>query len=293
MGHNYNERSSAVSRYLSVIDEFPLLSEEEERELTAMLVSKDKAKAVNKLVESNLSFVVKIASEYRSPNLPFEDLLNEGNIGLIEAAHRFDHSRGTRFISYAVWWIRRSILRALAQHSNLVRIPSYQMTKIRQFRATERALTGELRRKPDREEISRELQSTIARVDELIWVRQKPISLEDKIGPETDTPISDCLVDQGAENPEEKLLREESQVLIRLALKALSGQERTVIINRFGLEGERILTLREIGKRLGITGERVRQIESQARKRLRKHIFRNRAITFTSKHFPGCHPAPA
>jgi RNA polymerase primary sigma factor len=296
MGRNYNDRSSAVSRYFSEIDEFTLLSEKEEQDLTALLATKDRAKAVNELVESNLPFVARIASEFRNPDLPFEDLLNEGNIGLIEAARRFDHSRGTRFITYAVWWIRKSILRAMSQHSSLVRIPSYQMKKIRQFRATERSLTGELGRKPDREEVSRELQSTIAtiaRIDDLLQVSQKPLSIDDRIGRDTGTPISDCLVDQGAENPEGKLLREESQVLIRHALKDLSDQERTVIISRFGLEGEKVLTLREIGKRLGITGERVRQIESQARKRLRKLISRNRAITSASKHFPGGHPAPA
>jgi RNA polymerase primary sigma factor len=289
----YIDRSSAVSRYFSEIRQFPILSEKEERELTASLVGKDRAKAVNKLVESNLPFVVKIASEFRNPAVPFEDLLNEGNVGLIEAARRFDHSRGARFISYAAWWIRKSILLALSRQSNTVRIPSYQMEKARQVRVTERALARELGRKPDREEISKELQSTIGRIDKVLQVKRNTLSLDAKIGRDKGTPISDCLVDRGAVNPEEKLLREESQDLIRLALKDLSDQERTVIISRFGLEGRKTLTLREVGERLGITAERVRQIEVQAGKRLRKLISRNLAITTTSKHLPGGPPCPA
>ena len=283
MDNRPHERSTVVSKYLTEIGEFPILSREEEQQLAASITSTDKSHALNELVESNLSFVVKIASEYRNLGLPFEDLLNEGNIGLIEAAHHFDHNRGTKFITYAIWWIRKSILRALSQHSNLVRIPNYQMKKVRNVRATEKALARELGRKPDREEISRELQSTIAKIDEILQIKLRELSLDDKIGRDKDTPISDYLVDQASVNPEEELLREESQSLIRLALKDLSGQEQTVIINRFGLEGGKTFTLKEIGERLGISRERVRQIEFQAKNRLRQLISRNRAVASPSK----------
>jgi len=278
MEYRPQERSSSVSKYLSDIGEFPILTREEEHQLAAGLAEKDQAGALNELVESNLSFVVKIASEYRNLGLPFEDLLNEGNIGLIEAAHHFDHNRGTKFITYAIWWIRKSILRALSQHSNLVRIPNYQLKKVKNVRATERALVRELGRRPDREEISRELQSTIAKIDEILQIKLRELSLDDKIGRDKDTPISDYLVDEGSTNPEEELLREESQSLIRLALKDLSEQEQTVLVNRFGLEGGRTFTLKEIGERMGISRERVRQIEAQAKKRLKKLITRNRAL---------------
>ncbi|PYQ14838.1 MAG: RNA polymerase subunit sigma [Acidobacteria bacterium] len=279
MEYRPQERSSSVSKYLSDIGEFPLLTREEEQKLAACLSNKEKVGALNELVESNLSFVVKIASEYRNLGLPFEDLLNEGNIGLIEAAHHFDHLRGTKFITYAIWWIRKSILRALSQHSNLVRIPNYQLKKVKNVRATERALVRELGRRPDREEISRELQSTIAKIDEILQIKLRELSLDDKIGRDKDTPISDYLVDEGSTNPEEELLREESQSLIRLALKDLSAQEQAVIINRFGLQGGRTFTLKEIGERMGISRERVRQIEAQAMKRLKKLITCNRALT--------------
>jgi RNA polymerase primary sigma factor len=279
MEYRQQERSSSVSKYLSDIGEFPILTREEEHNLAACLSENDQAGALNELVESNLSFVVKIASEYRNLGLPFEDLLNEGNIGLIEAAHHFDHNRGTKFITYAIWWIRKSILRALSQHSNLVRIPNYQLKKVKNVRATERALVRELGRRPDREEISRELQSTIAKIDEILQIKLRELSLDDKIGRDKDTPISDYLVDEGSTNPEEELLREESQSLIRLALKDLNEQEQTVLVNRFGLEGGRTFTLKEIGERMGISRERVRQIEAQAKKRLKKLITRNRALT--------------
>src|SRR2546425_6912310 len=283
MEYRPQERSSSVSKYLSEIGEYPILTKEEEHQLALSIRSKNKHQALNELVESNLSFVVKIASEYRNLGLPFEDLLNEGNIGLIEAAHHFDHLRGTKFITYAIWWIRKSILRALSQHSNLVRIPNYQLKKVKNVRATERALVRELGRSPDREEISRELQSTIAKIDEILQIRLRELSLEDKVGRDKDTSIADYLVDSGSVNPEEELLREESQSLIRIALKDLNDQEQTVIINRFGLEGGKTFTLKQIGERLGISRERVRQIEFQAKKRLKKLISRNRVVASPSK----------
>jgi len=283
MEYRPQERSSSVSKYLSEIGEYPILTKEEEHRLASSIRSKNKHQALNELVESNLSFVVKIASEYRNLGLPFEDLLNEGNIGLIEAAQHFDHNRGTKFITYAIWWIRKSILRALSQHSNLVRVPNYQLKKVRNVRATERALARELGRSPDREEISKELQSTIAKIDEILQIRLRELSLEDKVGRDKDTSIADYLVDNASVNPEEELLREESQSLIRIALRDLNDQEQTVIINRFGLEGGKTFTLKQIGEKLGISRERVRQIEFQAKKRLKKLISRNRVVASPSK----------
>ncbi|HXH28326.1 MAG TPA: RNA polymerase sigma factor RpoD/SigA [Candidatus Polarisedimenticolia bacterium] len=272
------ERNSCVSKYLQEISEFPLLSKEEEQAIALRMLNGGEEDSYHDLVKSNLSFVVKVASEYRNMGLPFEDLLNEGNIGLIEAAHHFDHTRGTKFITYAIWWIRKSILKALSQHSAMVRIPNYQLKKVRNVRNTERMLTRELGRVADREEISRELRVTIAKIDEILQIKMRELSLDDKVGREKDTPISDYLVDGRSINPEDELIKHENQGLIRLALRNLNDQEQTVIINRFGLEGGRTFTLKEIGEKLGVSRERVRQIENQAKKRLRKHIARQQRI---------------
>src|SRR5881296_1836742 len=274
MANRSFERSSCVSKYLQEISEFPLLTKEEEHEIAVRMEEAGKNGSYHDLVKSNLSFVVKIASEYRNLGLPFEDLLNEGNIGLIEAAHHFDHTRGTKFITYAIWWIRKSILKALSQHSAMVRIPNYQLKKVRNVRNTERMLSRELGREADREEISKELRVTIAKIDEILQIKMREMSLDDKVGRDKDTPISDYLVDGRSVNPEDELIKNESQGVIRMALRNLTEQEQTVIINRFGLEGGRVFTLKEIGEKLGVSRERVRQIENQAKKRLRKLVAR-------------------
>jgi len=275
-------RSSCVSRYLREISEYPLLTKEQEHTIAKRIlkskVDGQDATSYHDLVQSNLSFVVKIASEYKNMGLPFEDLLNEGNIGLIEAAHHFDHTRGTKFITYAIWWIRKSILKALSQHSAMVRIPNYQLKKIRNVRNTGRMLSRELGREADREEISKELRVTIAKIDEILQMKMRELSLDDKVGREKDTPISDYLVDGHSINPEDELIKHENQGLIRVALRNLSDQEQTVIVNRFGLEGGKVFTLKEIGGKLGVSRERVRQIESQAKMRLRKVIARQQRI---------------
>jgi len=298
MANRSFERSSCVSKYLQEISEFPLLTKEEEHDIAVKMEEAGKDGSYHDLVKSNLSFVVKIASEYKNMGLPFEDLLNEGNIGLIEAAHHFDSSRGTKFITYAIWWIRKSILKALSQHAAMVRIPNYQLKKVRNVRNTERMLARELGREADREEISKELRVTIAKIDEILQMKMRELSLDEKVGKDKDTPISDYLVDGRSINPEDELIKNESQGVIRMALRSLSDQEQTVIINRFGLEGGRVFTLKEIGEKLGVSRERVRQIENQAKKRLRKLIARqqhpeNLAARGARLRSSGSDPAPA
>jgi RNA polymerase primary sigma factor len=278
MANRSFERSSCISKYLQEISEFPLLTKEEEHAVAVRMQDDTRDSNYHDLVKSNLSFVVKIASEYKNMGLPFEDLLNEGNIGLIEAAHHFDHTRGTKFITYAIWWIRKSILKALSQHSAMVRIPNYQLKKVRNVRNTERQLSRELGREADREEISKELRVTIAKIDEILQMKMRELSLDDKVGKDKDTPISDYLVDGRSINPEDELIKNENHVVIRLALRSLSDQEQTVIINRFGLEGGRVFTLKEIGEKLGVSRERVRQIENQAKKRLKKLVARQQRV---------------
>ena len=238
---------------------------------------------LNRLVESNLSFVVKIANEYRNIGLPFEDLLNEGNIGLIEAARRYDHNKGTKFITYAIWWVRKSILKALSEQGNLVRVPNYQMKKVKRIRETEATLSRELGRRPGREEISSRLDSTISKIDEILLIKLREISLDDKVGKEKSIPVSDYLVDDTSINPEEELLRVESEDLVRTAMIMLNDQEKRVIVNRFGMAGGRSFTLKEIGESMGLSRERIRQIEAQAKKKLRRIFALNKYLSSPPK----------
>ncbi len=272
-----SDRSSLLSRYFAEIREYPLLTKDEEMSL-ARCVRLGRREALNELIESNLSFVVKVASEYRNLGLPFEDLLNEGNIGLIEAAHRYDASKGTKFITYAIWWIRKSILKALSEQSSLVRVPTYQIKKVREIRDAESALRRVLGRAPAREEISARLSRSVSKIDQALQFTVREISLEDKVGKDRDKTVSEYLVDGSSSSPEEDLIRRESRTLVSEAMAHLTEQERTVIAFRFGLLGGLPLTLKEIGERMGISRERVRQIECQAKLRLRKMFAKRRMI---------------
>lgn len=275
MDRNNSDRS-VLSRYFSEIRAYPLLTKEQEQQL-AHRVRKGDKDAFEHLVASNLSFVVKVASEYRNLGLPLEDLLNEGNLGLIEAARRYDPEKGTKFITYAIWWIRKAILKALAEQVNLVRVPTYQMKKVKQVREAEHTLRKELGRTPERHEISDRLETTLKKVDQTLQVHSKEVSLDDTVGKEKKTPVSDYLIDQDSESPEENLIRREGTSLVGDALQHLSEQEQIVVRHRFGLDGCPILTLKEIGEQMGVSRERVRQIETQAKARLRRLFNRPRA----------------
>jgi len=281
-----NDRSSVLTRYFSEIRDYPLLSKEQEQSLAQAIKSGCKS-SLDELIESNLSFVVKVASEYRNLGLPFEDLLNEGNVGLIEAAHRYDAGKGTKFITYAIWWIRKSILKALSEHSNLVRVPTYQMKKVREIRDTENTLRRELGRRPRREEISEQLDRSVSKIDQVLQFSLREMSLDEKVGKDRETPISDYLVDDACGGPEEDLVKREANSLVTEAMDHLSDQEKLVIRHRFGIAGGTALTLKEIGEMMNISRERVRQIECQAKDRLRKMFARKRMVRSPAKRpFP-------
>ncbi len=268
---------TVLSRYFTDIREYPLLTKEQEQQL-AHRVQRGDPEAFEKLVASNLSFVVKVANEYRNLGLPLEDLLNEGNLGLIEAARRYDPSKGTKFITYAIWWIRKSILKALAEQVNLVRVPTYQMKKVREVREAERRLRDELGRTPQRHEIGERLQVSIKKVDQVLQVNAREMSIDEKVGKEKKTSVSEYLVDRDSDSPEVELLRGEGTSLVSEAIKHLSEQEQIVIKHRFGLDGSPIMTLKEIGAKIGVSRERVRQIETQAKTRLRRMFSRPRGF---------------
>ncbi len=282
METSVKDRSSVLSRYFTEIREYPLLTKDEEMALADGVKRGDRA-SLNELIESNLSFVVKVSSEYRNLGLPFEDLLNEGNIGLIEAAHRYDASKGTKFITYAIWWIRKSILKALSEHSNLVRVPSYQMKKVREIRDAEASLRRSLGRAPERGEISTRLSKSVNKIDQVLQFTMREVSLDDKVGKDRDKPIAEYLVDPTCSSPENELINRESNSLVGEAMAHLTEQERIVVAFRFGLAGGPPLTLKEIGQKMGISRERVRQVECQAKGRLRKMFAKKRMVKAPAK----------
>jgi RNA polymerase primary sigma factor len=270
-----NDRKSLLSHYFAEIRDYPLLTKEEEKDL-ARDIQEGRREALNELVESNLSFVAKVASEYRSLGLPFEDLLNEGNVGLIEAAHRFDASKDTKFISYAIWWIRKSILKALSEQSNVVRMPYSQMKKVKEIRKAEQHLRRELGRKPTREEISEHLEKSLTKIDKVLRYGVHEVSIDEPMGEDHDTPLADCLEDADRASCEQRMLDREMIDGVGEAFEHLSEQQKTVITYRFGLGGVPSLTLQETGNRMSLSRERVRQIECQAKERMRK-VFQKRA----------------
>jgi RNA polymerase primary sigma factor len=246
------------------------------------------------LVSANLRFVVKIAGEYRSMGLPFEDLLNEGNLGLIEAARRFDPARGFKFTTYATFWIRKSIRKAISRNASIVRIPEYQAMQAREVRETRGRLARELGREPNREEISRRLGLAVAHIDRLLQQQLRELSLDDKVGEDQDTTVLDKMADNRSPGAEEALIGRQNRTLLRQAMRSLSRQQLSIIVERFGLRSGRARTLREIGAKLGMSGENVRQIENQARERLRKAMLRcatvrrpDRASTAAAGPIPG------
>jgi RNA polymerase primary sigma factor len=230
------------------------------------------------LIESNLGFVVKVALEYRNAGLPLDDLFAEGSLGLIEAVKHFDPDKGNRFITYAVWWIRKSILMALSSSSRLVKVPAYRQKRIRELRDVERQLERRLGRKPSRTEIRDNFSaSRSTTVEKLLQLDHRELSLDAPVNSQSDLRMSDKLADSRDSSPEDSMIRREGQSMLRKAVAELNDRERDIITYRFGLADAPPLTLTEIGDQLGLSRERVRQIEEDIKKRLRRLLSRRHA----------------
>ncbi|HXV76475.1 MAG TPA: RNA polymerase sigma factor RpoD/SigA [Candidatus Polarisedimenticolaceae bacterium] len=264
---------SILTRYLSEIRDRRMLSRDEEV-LLALAAQRGDRRAMQELVCANLRFVVRVAHEYRDLGLPFEDLLNEGNVGLLEAARRYDVDRGTKFITFAVWWVRKTILTALTQNANLVRIPEHHLRKLRRIRDAETTLTRVLGRSPEREEVADLLSHGSDRLDETLRVRPRTRSLDEAASRDVEISLGDTLADDSSPTTEEDLLRREARQLVSRALGELDPQERRVLEYRYGLTDEPAMVLREVGRKLGVSRERVRQIEVKATHRLRRILER-------------------
>ncbi len=260
--------NNSASIYLKEIGKTPLLTAKEEIQL-AKRVEQGDEEARWKLVEANLRLVVSIAKKYVGRGIPFLDLVQEGNQGLIKTVDKFDHRKGYRFSTYATWWIRQAITRAIADQARTVRIPVHMVENINKLIRTSRKLVQELGREPSSEEIAQEMDITTAQVEDILRVAQDTVSLEKPIGEEGDYSLEDIIEDSTVEVPSEAAEAEILKEQLHEALHTLSPREEKIIRLRFGLDDGRIRTLDEVGKNFGVTRERIRQIEAKALRKLR------------------------
>ncbi len=257
-----------VRMYLKEIGRVPLLSPEEEVALAKRMENGDE-EAKRKLAEANLRLVVSIAKRYVGRGMLFLDLIQEGNLGLIKAVEKFDYRKGYKFSTYATWWIRQAITRAIADQARTIRIPVHMVETINKLIRVSRQLLQELGREPSPEEIAREMNITEEKVREIMKIAQEPVSLETPIGEEEDSHLGDFIEDHEARAPAEEasftLLREQLDEV----LKTLTDREQKVLRLRFGLDDGRARTLEEVGQKFGVTRERIRQIEAKTLRKLR------------------------
>ena len=266
-----------LSIYLKEINKVPLLTREEEQKYASRAAEGDPV-AKNKLIQANLRFVVNVAKKYQNQGLPLADLISEGNIGLMNAIERFDVSKGYHFISYAVWWIRQAILKAICEKSRMIRLPLNRANELVQIEKMRKELQSGSSGDPEIHEIARALDMKEEHVADLINISRDMVSLDTPIYDEKDSSIlSDFVEDKGQKAPEESVIDRSLREDINSVLNTLSRKEADIIQFRFGLNGKRPMSLKEIGNRYKLTKERIRQIEKKALKRL-QHPSRSHAL---------------
>jgi len=269
-------REGSLDQYLKEISQYPLIDRDEEVRL-AKAIHKGEEEALNKLVRSNLRFVVSVAKKYQNQGVPLSDLINEGNLGLIRAGHKFDETKGIKFISYAVWWIRQAILQALAEQSRIVRVPLNRAGALHRIGRRSSALLQELGREPTVEEIAEELEISREEVERTLAISQSHLSLDAPVTPGEDNRLLDYLPDQYSPGPDDEAYDQALKNTVEEALSTLKEREAKILRLYFGLDDQDPMTLEEIGALLGITRERVRQIKEKALLRLR-HASRARFL---------------
>jgi RNA polymerase primary sigma factor len=268
-----------VRMYLREIGKIPLLTADQEIELARRieLGGSDGAIAKRRLVQANLRLVVSIAKKYVGRGMLFLDLIQEGNLGLIRGAEKFDYERGYKFSTYATWWIRQAITRAIADQARTIRIPVHMVETINRLKKFTRKLAQDKGRKPTEEEIAEAMEISVSRLREIVKMAQEPISLETPVGKEEDSKLGDFIEDRDAEAPANSVTQELLREDIIEVMAGLSPRERDVLRLRFGLDDGRQRTLEEVGQLFGVTRERIRQIEAKALRKLR-HPNRSRRL---------------
>jgi len=271
-----NRETASLDKYLQEIGKVDLITADEEVELAQRIKVGDQT-ALEKLTKANLRFVVSVAKQYQNQGLTLPDLINEGNLGLIKAAKRFDETRGFKFISYAVWWIRQSILQALAEQSRIVRLPLNKIGSINKINKMYAFLEQENERPPSAEEIAKKLDMTVNDVKESIKNSGRHVSMDAPLIEGEDSNLYDVLNSGESPNPDRKLLHESLRIEINRALETLTPREADVVKLYFGLGEHQPMTLEEIGETFDLTRERVRQIKEKAIRRL-KHTSRSKIL---------------
>ena len=265
-----------VRMYLKEIGQIKLLTLEEESALADRIMEGD-TEAKNILAEANLRLVVSIAKRYVGRGMLFLDLIQEGNIGLMKAVDKFDVSKGYKFSTYATWWIRQAITRAIADQARTIRVPVHMVETINKLARVQRQLTLELNREPTEEELAKKMNTTVDKIREIYKISQDPVSLETPIGEEDDSHLGDFIKDESSLSPEEFATNEMLKDEISQVLETLTEREEKVVRLRFGLEDGKPRTLEEVGQMFGVTRERIRQIEAKALRKLR-HPSRSRKL---------------
>jgi len=271
-----NRESQSLDKYLQEIGKVDLLTPDEEVELAKRIKESDQI-ALEKLTKANLRFVVSVAKQYQNQGLSLGDLINEGNLGLIKAAQRFDETRGFKFISYAVWWIRQSILQALAEQSRIVRLPLNRVGSLNKISKTFSELEQKYEREPSPEELAEVLEVTTAEVVETMKISGRHVSMDAPFVQGEENSLLDVLENDSEETPDSGLITDSLRREVQRALSTLTQREADVITLCFGLNGEHAMTLEEIGEKFSLTRERVRQIKEKAIRRLR-HTSRSKAL---------------
>lgn len=266
--HITNREAASLDKYLSEIAKEPLLTPEEEIQLAIKIRNGDTS-ALERLIKSNLRFVVSVAKQYQNQGLSLGDLINEGNVGLMKAARRFDETRGFKFISYAVWWIRQSILQALAEQSRIVRLPLNRVGTLNRIGKEYGRLEQEFEREPSPEELANALEMDVEELSDVMLMNGKPMSMDAPFSQNDENSLHDVLVNDELPSPDEELMTESLKAEIKSALDVLNEREKEVLKLYFGIDTEQALTLEEIGEKFNLTRERVRQIKEKAIRKLR------------------------